>query len=1305
MPAQIGALYVSLVMNSAPYSAGLGQAQRATTQAAGVINRDLGLAQKTITSFQSTTGNRSFRPYAIIAASKSYESASDRSNLLRGSLLALTSVAGGFAAALGTNLLSRYADTAINLSNQLATVTNSSSNLLAVQEALDGVATRSRSSLQATIALYARSARATEQFGFSQERLLRVTETIQKAFAIGGASQQEAQGAAVQLSQGIASDRFSGDEFRSVAENAPVLLRGIAASLGVSIGKLRQLSKEGQLTAQTVVQAILKASGRIDEEFAKTSINIEQAITQVDNKLLEYVGRTDKAFGATKLLSGGILAIGNNLDSIIPGLTNVAALLGAAFFARNKGAVGAGLGAVAGGAIGSLFGGQGLVTGTVLGGIAGFGVTKKDANGLGVFGRIKADAAAAKAEVVALASAEKGLRSDVLRRGLDANSARRASEGDLAKLAPRSDQAALARELLQVQKLDEQKLTMLDKQREAYQRLAEISSQITPKAAKLVDTQLRSEATLAQRLQDRVTLQKAVTQATTFETAALGKQVTTGISAAAQVKARVAVEKDAAQNESAIARQRQDISDRQVRLDTLSSDADKKAAASRLATGRQIMAQTDEINKLDEARTAQVVAASKVRAEAERAGAQAAKQSVAATATAYRSVADALTSTSRQLEAARRAASPLGQAFSFVRRQGESLVGLFGGPWGVAITAASLIFAKFAADAQERAQAIANARSIIDEVVSEGLVPKLSGGDNAGSLLSTELEKIEGQIRALKTGAADAFDSFKTLLGRESGQNQSPFHDIEVSLNSIQNFQIKDQVEQLDQLTGKFVRGQVNVDDFQTQLAALRKEANNSRFDYLADQVLALANQMAASGPAVDALKQKIVDLQAAAKDPINIVINTTFSTLDQQPVDAQLTGKLQDFAKGKAFTDQLKDELGTLRLVGDARKKAQYTDEEIKKAQQAGVVITDAVKKKIAAYADEKVALENRDAQTKKSAKDDPYERAVQSLEKQTAAQIAETGAIGLGTYALERGKAVQELENAAKEAKLKLSPALLKAIYSEADASAAAAEENEKAVKRQKDLTDAVAFAQDTTSSFLQSLKSDLRSGVAFWDAFGNAAGSAFDTITSKMLDVATNQLFGVLFGNLSSAGSGSSGTGLLGGLLSGLLGGGSSPSAGVGGLGGLGAALGAVGGIGKKAGGGMILGRGTGTSDSIFSMLSNGEFVMNAASTRRWRPILQAMNDNSLPRFAGGGLAGTPSGSTSGAIAGAIAGQAGPTINVQIIKGAKEDKVETTRNSSGGIDIKAFVHTAVNEGLAQGKYDTGMAAAFGTKRKARG
>ena len=53
-----------------------------------------------------------------------------------------------------------------------------------------------------------------------------------------------------------------------------------------------------------------------------------------------------------------------------------------------------------------------------------------------------------------------------------------------------------------------------------------------------------------------------------------------------------------------------------------------------------------------------------------------------------------------------------------------------------------------------------------------------------------------------------------------------------------------------------------------------------------------------------------------------------------------------------------------------------------------------------------------------------------------------------------------------------------------------------------------------------------------------------------------------------------------------------------------------------------GGPVSGPGTGTSDSILARLSNGEFVINAEATSRYRPLLEQINSGNIPAFGPGG-----------------------------------------------------------------------------------
>lgn len=72
-----------------------------------------------------------------------------------------------------------------------------------------------------------------------------------------------------------------------------------------------------------------------------------------------------------------------------------------------------------------------------------------------------------------------------------------------------------------------------------------------------------------------------------------------------------------------------------------------------------------------------------------------------------------------------------------------------------------------------------------------------------------------------------------------------------------------------------------------------------------------------------------------------------------------------------------------------------------------------------------------------------------------------------------------------------------------------------------------------------------------------------------------------------------------------------------------------------VGHFADGGAISGPGTSTSDSIPAMLSSGEYVINAASTRKYRSLLDSINHGRMAHFATGGpvSGGSSSGGSSG------------------------------------------------------------------------
>lgn len=236
-----------------------------------------------------------------------------------------------------------YSDAWRNAENQLRQVTDTSTELAYIQGELVDIALETRSNFGASANLYARMARSTTELNLTQRELLALTTTINKSFATNGATAQEAAAAITQLSQGLAAGALRGDEYNSVAEQAPGITRAIAESLRMTIGELREFAAQGGITAEIVVNALQRSSDAIDQDFGKTVATFGQNMEIARTELVRWVGTSDEVSTAVDTLGGGIVTVTEHLDQLVT-IAQVGAVL---FAGRYVGAIAASQGALA----------------------------------------------------------------------------------------------------------------------------------------------------------------------------------------------------------------------------------------------------------------------------------------------------------------------------------------------------------------------------------------------------------------------------------------------------------------------------------------------------------------------------------------------------------------------------------------------------------------------------------------------------------------------------------------------------------------------------------------------------------------------------------------------------------------------------------------------------------------------------------------------------------------------------------------------------------------------------------------------
>ena len=205
------------------------------------------------------------------------------------------------------------ADMMQSLNSQVKQVTNGIAEYTHAQRALFEISQNTHTSLEATTQTFVRTKRALADLGVTTNQTIKFTETLNKAMAVGGVSTENQKSALLQLSQALGSGNLQGDEFRSIAENAPIILDVVAEYMGKSRAEVKKLASEGKITSKVLFEAISGASDQISAKFSEMPMTFGQAMQQLENAWLKFTDNLNSN-GIMSGLAQGVSFLAQNFD-------------------------------------------------------------------------------------------------------------------------------------------------------------------------------------------------------------------------------------------------------------------------------------------------------------------------------------------------------------------------------------------------------------------------------------------------------------------------------------------------------------------------------------------------------------------------------------------------------------------------------------------------------------------------------------------------------------------------------------------------------------------------------------------------------------------------------------------------------------------------------------------------------------------------------------------------------------------------------------------------------------------------------
>lgn len=237
---------------------------------------------------------------------------------LKNALSGLQGLLATLGVTMGASELLEAADAYKTLEARVKLATGEGVNFITAFNGVKSIADETFTSIEDTGELFSRIARAGEDMQLAQSDVLQVTKTINEAIKLSGGTAESNQAAITQLIQGLQSGVLRGEEFNSIMEQAPRLARAMADGLGITVGQLREMANQGQLTSEVVINAVRSQGEAIQGEFEKLPDTVGNSLIQLKNNFLSFVGDIDKQVNSSSGVSSIIQKLATSLDEIDP---------------------------------------------------------------------------------------------------------------------------------------------------------------------------------------------------------------------------------------------------------------------------------------------------------------------------------------------------------------------------------------------------------------------------------------------------------------------------------------------------------------------------------------------------------------------------------------------------------------------------------------------------------------------------------------------------------------------------------------------------------------------------------------------------------------------------------------------------------------------------------------------------------------------------------------------------------------------------------------------------------------------------
>ena len=186
----------------------------------------------------------------------------------------------------GGKAILNLSDTVASMTARLDLMNDKSQTTVQLQDKIFKSAQRSRGAYQSTADAVSKMGILAGDAFKNNEEAIGFVEQLNKQFTISGTSQEGMQAAMLQITQAMGSGTLRGEELNSVLEQAPTIIQTIGKHLGKSVGEIRSMAADGEITSEVFKKAMLSSATETNKKFESMPRTFAQIWQSIKNQSL-----------------------------------------------------------------------------------------------------------------------------------------------------------------------------------------------------------------------------------------------------------------------------------------------------------------------------------------------------------------------------------------------------------------------------------------------------------------------------------------------------------------------------------------------------------------------------------------------------------------------------------------------------------------------------------------------------------------------------------------------------------------------------------------------------------------------------------------------------------------------------------------------------------------------------------------------------------------------------------------------------------------------------------------------------------